>query len=539
MSAWRLYLMIAAIAVGGAASTAKEPWTVLPKQPDTEGDVVAGSYEMNGAAITRQLPITSPQGLVYDIGVWQRGGNTFLHLDSGTGLPQSTATDIARANGKTIVGYVTRFAGVQNSFYWSQNEGFVELVSPGLGGANRTYACSANGKVLVGEGAVGSVFDRPFRYEIGKGWLDLDTFGGVVGRATDVSDDGDVICGYAQDQSLRDTAFFWTKKTDKVAISLGGNESWADHISADGKFIIGEADTPGGATEAYRYDVDRRKTKRLGSLSNLFPGQTDATLVSMDGNVVVGTSVDEFGNTHAFRWTERKGMNDLGALDLGGVPNRDSYPTCISGKGDYVAGWAQNPTYSGLGLDEREGFIWRTKHEMMYISTALEAAFERTFPKWRFYEVQALSKDGRKMMIDARDPQDREVIIYVQLPPEALFVKGRGDAYLANLAVYGAAIYGYYSYIYEQTDTSYNAFLYAYYAYLYDLEARKHKIDYYNKDEVTEKYVEDRSASYQTAYLAYVYASYRVAGGQPFAYETAYYAGLAYQYMLSDLEALY
>lgn len=538
MSAWRNpVLLIAAFVVASAVSSARgADWIVLPKNPTTQGDVVAGSYELNGAAITdiRLVDPTDPaSGFTYSIGAWQRGGNRFTLLDSGAG--SSTATDISRADGKTVVGYVAR-AGVQNSFYWNQDDGLVVLVAPQGVGRSLTYACSADGRVLVGEGSVAVANAHPFRYEVGKGWKDLDTFGGVTGQATDVSDDGDTICGYAQDASLLDQAFFWTQKTGKVPISLGGSESFADAISANGKFVIGEADLSGGRRAAFRYDVARRKASRLPDLSNF--GGTDATLISKDGEVVVGTSTDQFFNTHAFRWTSKNGIKDIGSLGLSTTPNSDSFPTCISGKGDYVGGWAQNPTYSRLGVDPREASIWSTKHSMLYVHSVLESAFDRQLPKWRFYELQAMSQDGRRWLIDALDPEDQEVLLYVQLPPARPFVKGRSDAYVANLAAYGAAIYGYYAYVWEPTTTSYNAFLYSYYAYLYDQQARQHIVDYYNKDKVAEAYLADRRAAYQSAYGAYVNAATRAGSGDPFAYETAYYASLAYSYMLADLKSL-
>lgn len=538
MSAWRnpVLLIVTLVATVAVGSVRGADWVVLPKNPTTQGDVVAGSYELNGAAITNIVPISPTSPSTYSIGAWQRKGNRFTFLDSGTGLPLSTATDISRADGKTVVGYVTRFAGVQNSFYWNEDDGLVELIAPMGLGRSRAFACSANGKVLVGEGAVNSVFQRPFRYEVGKGWKDLDTFGGVVGQANDVSDDGDTICGFAQDASLLDQAFFWTQKTGKVPISLGGNESFADAISANGKFVIGEADLPNGQSAAYRYDVARRKASRLPDLSNF--GNTDATLISKDGSVVVGTSTDQFFNTHAFRWTQKGGIKDIGSLGLTSFSRSDSFPTCMSGKGDFVGGWAQNPTYSGLGVDPREASIWSKDHPMLYVHSVLESVFEKELPRWRFYELQAMSQDGRKWLIDALNPEDQEVLVYVQIPPARQFVQGRGDAYIANLAAYGAAIYGYYAYVWEPTTTSYNAFQYSYYAYQYDLQARGIKVDYYNKNEATKDYIGLRRAAYQAAYGAYANAATRAGSGDPFAYETAYYSSLAYSYMLADLEAL-
>lgn len=540
MSAWRNPVLFVATFVALSAISAAHgaDWIVLPKNPTTQGDVVAGSYQLNAAAISsvRQIDPTDPASpSTYSIGAWQRGGNRFTLLDSG-GAPISSATDISRADGKTVVGYVTRNPGGQKSFYWTQEDGLVELTAPQGVGRSRAFACSADGRVLVGEGSVATASQHPFVYELGKGWRDLGTFGGVTGVATDVSDDGATVCGQAQDAQANDQAFVWTLKDGLVPISLGGAESFADAISANGKFVIGEADLSGGRRAAFRYDVARGRASRLPDLSRF--GGTDATLISKNGDVVVGTSIDQFGNTHAFRWSKKNGMRDIGSLGLTAVPNSDSYPTCISGKGEYIGGWAQNPTYSGLGVDEREAFIWSTKHSMFYVHTALENAFDREYARWRFYEVQAMSQDGRRLLIDAKDPADQDVLLYVQLPPARPFVKGRGNAYVANLATYGAAVYGYYAYVWEPTTASYNAFQYAYYAYLYDLEARKHIVDYYNKDKVVERYLADRRASYQAIYGAYVNAATRAESGQPFAYETAYYSSLAYYNMLADLKKL-
>lgn len=537
MSAWRnpVLLVVALVATAAAASARGSDWIVLPKNVTTEGDVVAASYQLSGAAITDVQPPPAPNTPpTYQIGAWQRAGNRFTLIQGGSTTPAGTATDISRADGKTVVGYF--YTPVPHSFYWNSEDGLVELTSPGVGGHNRTYACSADGRVLVGEGAVNGDTDRPFRYEVGKGWFELPTFGGdSLGAARDVSDNGEVICGYCQTAPGQRTAFVWTKKTGSTPISLGGSQSFGDHISADGKFVIGEAELPTSESVAYRYDVSRKRIQRLQNLSS--GGATDATLISKDGGVVAGTSTDQFGNTHAFRWTAKNGTKDIGSLGLSTLPNSDSYPKCMSAKGDYIGGWAQNPAYVGL-VDEREAFIWSTKHPMMYVHTALEAAFDTEYPRWRFYEVQAMSQDGRKLLIDARNPEDQDVLIYVQLPRPKAFVRGRTNAYYANLATYGTAVYGYYAYVWEPTTTAYNAYLYAYYAYLYDIEARKHVSDYYNKEKVADRYLADRRASYQAIYAAYVNAASRAGSGDPFAYETAYYASLAYSYMLADLKSL-
>jgi len=83
--------------------------------------------------------------------------------------------------------------------------------------------------------------------------------------------------------------------------------------------------------------VTTAPAQRLTWLGTLGGDESNATAVSADGSVVVGSATNAAGKTHAFRWTARGGMQDLGTL--GGD---ESYATAGSADGRGGVGWAPN-----------------------------------------------------------------------------------------------------------------------------------------------------------------------------------------------------
>jgi probable HAF family extracellular repeat protein len=123
--------------------------------------------------------------------------------------------------------------------------------------------------------------------------------------------------------------------------TLDGSESEAWGVSADGSVVVGRARNAAGQWRAFRW-TEARGMRDLGTL----PGGdwSWARGVSADGSVVVGEAENAAGQIRAFRWTAVRGMEDLNIayahlLTDGSVLLE---ARAISPDGRYVVGWGYN-----------------------------------------------------------------------------------------------------------------------------------------------------------------------------------------------------
>ena len=93
--------------------------------------------------------------------------------------------------------------------------------------------------------------------------------------------------------------------------TLGGNDSEARAVSADGSVIVGVAKDANGNPRAFRW-TEATGIQDLGTLGGVW---SEATDISADGSVIVGWSYDANDIYRAFKWTAASGMQDLGAGD--------------------------------------------------------------------------------------------------------------------------------------------------------------------------------------------------------------------------------
>ena len=94
--------------------------------------------------------------------------------------------------------------------------------------------------------------------------------------------------------------------------TLGGNNSEARAISADGSVVVGVANDANGNPHAFRWTA----ATGIQDLGTLGGDWSEATDVSADGSVIVGWSYDNNSIYRAFKWTAVTGMIDLGAGDF-------------------------------------------------------------------------------------------------------------------------------------------------------------------------------------------------------------------------------
>jgi probable HAF family extracellular repeat protein len=184
---------------------------------------------------------------------------------------------------------------------------------------------------------------------------DLGTLGGDQSAATGVSADGSVVVGWARNAAGRSRAFRWTAAGGMQDLgTLGGDRSVAYGVSADGSVVVGSAQNAAGQWRAFRW-TPAGGMQDLGTLGG---SESAAWGVSADGSVVVGWASNAAGQWRAFRWTPAGGMQDLGTLGGG-----SSAAKGVSADGSVVVGWATN------AAGQARAFRWTAARGMQDLGT--------------------------------------------------------------------------------------------------------------------------------------------------------------------------
>jgi len=163
----------------------------------------------------------------------------------------------------------------------------------------------------------------------------LGTLGGGESLAYGVSANGSVVVGWSDGRAFR-----WTAAGGMQDLgTLGGDKSAAFGVSADGSVVVGWANTAYGNWHAFRWTVDGGM-QDLGTLG----GWSEAWDVSADGSVVVGRATNAAGYDRAFRWTASGGMEDLNTTyaSLTTPGSVLAWATAISPDGRYIVGQGWN-----------------------------------------------------------------------------------------------------------------------------------------------------------------------------------------------------
>lgn len=293
----------------------------------------------------------------------------------------------------------------------------------------RPAAISADGQIVVGTMQIqnegGFRLYRAFRWTKPSGLEDLGTLGGEQSRGFGVSADGSTIVGHAQVTSGYYHAFRYKngEMTDLGVLNIDFHvESTARATSMDGKVIIGQSNTPGGAPVAfiwregqgmthlgnlntghclghYAYAITPDTSVIVGmdinleailwtglddciSLGTLTPQgrQSEAYGISDNGRVVVGASQINSVQWRAFRWTAGRGMEDLGVLP-----------------GDTQSGYyvAYDASYSGdtiVGEGDGKAFIWIRGVGLQDLNMLFASLLR---PGEKLVSARAITPDGR------------------------------------------------------------------------------------------------------------------------------------------------
>lgn len=189
------------------------------------------------------------------------------------------------------------------------------------GNFSRAFGVSANGQVVVGVSANANYQERAFRWTLANGMQNLGSLGGSQSVANAVSADGSIIVGYSRDANEIKRAFKWTAATGMQDLGAG---DWTDAvaISSDGSVIV-----VNNGMEGLAYRWTSGGMENLGTLGG---NQTIAYDISADGSVIVGFSYVSAGDPYAFRWVSGSGIQQIGTYY--------SFARGVSADGNTVSG---------------------------------------------------------------------------------------------------------------------------------------------------------------------------------------------------------
>ncbi len=190
-----------------------------------------------------------------------------------------------------------------------------------------------------------------------SGLTKLGTFGGKSSVANDISKDGKVVVGFAQDSKAINRAFIWDRRYGFR--KLIGTEDWSIAYGVSGTeyftFVVGEMVASTKYPRAFRC-FPNDIFEIIGSLGEK---SSVAYAVSEPGYTVVGSSEIDDNTKHAFRWEDNSGiMEDLNNMYKDLLPNGSYLAEAFSITPDarYIAGYGFNALTGRF-----EGFLLDTK----------------------------------------------------------------------------------------------------------------------------------------------------------------------------------
>lgn len=203
-----------------------------------------------------------------------------------------------------------------------------------LGGTESTpYDISDDGRVVVGVAEDSSYQAVAFRWTPETGMQSLGVLRVVDdsywSEAYGVSGDGKVIVGMGMDSNYTKKAFRWTEEEGMIDLNIGSSAVAYD-ISGDGSAIVGytNIDSIGGRGFRYR----RAGLDLIGTIGGYY---SSAMGVNYDGSMVVGYADNFSGDPYAILWSEDSEYN----ISLSVIGSRYSFANKIAGNGSVVTGF--------------------------------------------------------------------------------------------------------------------------------------------------------------------------------------------------------
>lgn len=323
-----------------AASAPAQSFITLPdgswaNDVTPDGEIVVGTH-FNGGFIWRWR--VDPQPTVIP------GGDVIAVSDDGSVLLGNTIDPIT---------------GGQIAALWTAAGGWEPL--PGVsscGSVSSAYGLSGDGKSATGFAWANGCDARAFLWTESGGLELLDSLGNGTNRASAISQDGQVIAGFAQGIFARSPAVWstdgsgWIYDIDDVGDDIG--EVYG--LNNDGSTILG----------AWNGDAFRDEDGVVTIMGSLNGGNWTGipTDISEDGNTIVGFDTLGLGR-EAWMWTPADGIVALDTIIArAGFPNANETWVCraMSDDGNVIVGGAQQtggPWGFGAFIFERNSLeVW-------------------------------------------------------------------------------------------------------------------------------------------------------------------------------------
>jgi probable HAF family extracellular repeat protein len=289
-------------------------------------------------------------------------------------------------DGSTIVGYAwvcknggtkCSSSGTVQAYRWTTTSGYQILGSPGNSDFFGAGAASFDGSVIVGEHPIPNNNSEAFRWTAAGGMVQLPML-----IASAVTRDGNMVAGGDS----------WWNASGATGIfgPFAGNQDQTQALGLAGTGVapiaVGAAfkgsDNNGPTDHAFRW-TPKTGLQDLGVTTGT---QSIAIAASEDGSVVVGEATDGSGFWRAFRWTAATGMQDIGTL---GGPESAAFAT--NKDGSVIVGTSLTSSLS----DSNACFIWTAQTGMQNFKTILDDAGVRTADNWISIDtLNGISADG-------------------------------------------------------------------------------------------------------------------------------------------------
>lgn len=250
----------------------------------------------------------------------------------------AVATDVSEA-GTVIVGCLSGWPhvwgnGFNRALSNMDPNGNIIYEWPPFGEVNTPYAVSADGLIAVGKGYRNSQYARAIRWFVESGRChDLGTLGGNQSCALDVSKNGAMVVGWAEDSRGAIRAFRWKSGTMvdlnllcEHILSPGSYLKIATGMSSDGRYIVGQGyNAETGRHEAFLLDtLDTKQDYAPSPPTNLRAFATSSTkiqLVWKDNSIgEQGYEVERMGESGYYSVIARVGANVTTYTDTGLSP---------------------------------------------------------------------------------------------------------------------------------------------------------------------------------------------------------------------------